>query len=141
MPANNITTYLNFNGRCEEALEFYKKTLGARIEGLMRFKEAPQQGQECKPENQNKVMHSAFWIGDTMLMATDGMLNGEAVKFDGFTLTISAKDKAEVDRHLSALSEGGAITMPASETFFAERFGMAKDKFGVHWIALKQKPM
>ncbi len=140
MPASNITTYLNFNGRCEEALNFYTKILGARVEGMMRFKDAPPNS-SCTPANENKVMHSAFWIGDTMLMATDGMLNGENVKFDGFTLTINAKDKAEVDKHLAALSDGGAITMPASETFFAERFGMAKDKFGVHWIAIKQKKM
>jgi len=140
MPANNITTYLNFNGRCEEALNFYTKVLGARVEGMMRFKDAPP-NPSCTPANQDKVMHAAFWIGDTMLMATDGMLNGENVKFDGFTLTITAKDAAEVDKHLTALSEGGAITMPASETFFAERFGMAKDKFGVHWIAIKQKKM
>lgn len=135
-----VQTYLNFNGRCEEALNFYKKALGARVEGMMRFKEAPPQ-EKGAPQNGDKVMHSAFWIGDTMLMATDGMLHGEKVSFDGFTLTLQADDKAEVDKWMGALSESGKITMPASETFFAERFGMVKDKFGVTWIAIKQKKM
>lgn len=136
-----VQTYLNFNGRCEEALEFYKRTLDAKVGMLMRFKDAPEQNENCTPSDQNKVMHSAFNIGDTLLMATDGMPNGEKVTFDGFSLSLVCKDPAEVDAKLAALGQGGSITMPGAETFFATRFGMAKDKFGVHWMILAPKPM
>jgi PhnB protein len=136
-----VQTYLNFNGRCEEALEFYKKAVDAKVGVMMRFKDSPEQSEDCKPEDQNKVMHSAFNVGDTLLMATDGMLKGDKVTFDGFSLSLICKDGTEVDKRLAALGQGGAITMPATETFFANNFGMAKDKFGVHWMILAPKPM
>lgn len=137
-----VQTYLNFNGRCEEALEFYKKTVDAKVGMMMRFKDSPEQSENCKPADQNKVMHSAFNIGDTLLMATDGMLNGDKVAFDGFSLSLTCKDPAEVDSKLSALAQGGgAITMPATETFFARKFAMVKDKFGMNWMIIAPKPM
>jgi PhnB protein len=136
-----VQTYLNFNGRCEEAIEFYKKAVDAKVGMLMRFKDSPEQSDDCKPADQNKVMHSSFNIGDTLLMATDGMLNGEKVAFDGFSLSLTCKDVAEVDAKVAALGQGGSITMPTSETFFAHKFGMVKDKFGVHWMILAPKPM
>jgi PhnB protein len=108
---------------------------------MMRFKDAPEQSENCKPGDQNKVMHSAFNVGDTLLMATDGMLNGDKVTFDGFSLSLVCKDPAEVDARLAALGQGGAVTMPSAETFFAHRFGMVKDKFGVHWMILAPKQM
>lgn len=136
-----VQTYLNFNGRCEEAIEFYKKAVGAKVGMMMRFKDAPEQSENCKPADQNKVMHSSFNIGDTLLMATDGMLNGDKVAFDGFSLSLNCKDAADVDAKLAALAEGGTITMPGAETFFAKKFAMAKDKFGVNWIVIAPKPM
>lgn len=136
-----VQTYLNFNGRCEEAIEFYKKAVGAKVGMVMRFKDAPEQSENCKPADQNKVMHSSFNIGDTLLMATDGMLNGDKVAFDGFSLSLNCKDAADVDAKLAALAEGGTITMPGAETFFAKKFAMAKDKFGVNWIVIAPKPM
>jgi PhnB protein len=137
-----VQTYLNFNGRCEEAIEFYKKAVDAKVGAMMRFKDSPEQDPNCTPADQNKVMHSAFNIGDTLLMATDGMLNGEKVAFDGFSLSLICKDPAEVDAKLAALGQGGgSVTMPGTETFFAKQFGMVKDKFGVSWMILAPKPM
>ncbi|MBV9259781.1 MAG: VOC family protein [Pseudolabrys sp.] len=136
-----VTTYLNFNGRCEEALNFYTKTIGAKVGMMMRFKESPEKNPNCTPANENKIMHSAFTVGETTLMATDGMLNGQKVSFDGFSLSLYGKDKAAVEKQLAALGEGGSITMPASETFFAHSFGMVKDKFGVNWMVLAPKQM
>ncbi|HVV79376.1 MAG TPA: VOC family protein [Pseudolabrys sp.] len=136
-----VQTYLNFNGRCEEAIEFYKKAVDAKVGMLMRFKDSPEQSEDCKPADQNKVMHSSFNIGDTLLMATDGMLNGEKVAFDGFSLSLTCKDVPEVDAKIAALGQGGTVTMPGAETFFAKKFAMLKDKFGVHWIVIAPKPM
>jgi PhnB protein len=137
----HVQTYLNFNGRCEEAIEFYKKAVDAKVGMVMRFKDSPEQSESCKPADQNKVMHSAFNIGDTLLMATDGMLSGDKVTFDGFSLSLICKDQAEVDAKLAALGQGGgAIAIPGTETFFAYRFGMVKDKFGMNWMILAPKP-
>jgi PhnB protein len=137
-----VQTSLNFHGRCEAAIEFYKKAVDAKVGAMMRFKDSPEQDPNCTPADQNKVMHSAFNIGDTLLMATDGMLNGEKVSFDGFSLSLICKDPAEVDAKLAALGQGGgSVTMPGTETFFAKQFGMVKDKFGVSWMILAPKPM
>jgi PhnB protein len=141
----NVQCYLNFNGRCEEALNFYSKAIGAKIGMMMRFKEAPPPeaapSKDCPAPDPNKVMHSAFTVGETLLMATDGMMNKPS-SFDGFSLALTVKEPADVDKMLGALSgEGGKTTMPANETFFAKSFGMVQDKFGVHWMVIAPKPM
>ena len=129
-----VQPYLYFDGRCEEALEFYKKTLGAEVICLMRFKENPQP--EYNPPNAGeKVMHAAFRVGETELMASDGDCAGQT-KFQGISLSLSAKDGAEAERLFAALGEGGQVQMPMSQTFFAERFGMVADKFGVSWMVI-----
>jgi PhnB protein len=133
-----VQSYLFFNGRCEEAIEFYKKTLGAKVEMMMRFKEAPGDHQ-CAPGSENKIMHSCLRIGDTAVMASDGMAQGKP-EFKGFSLTISAKDKAEADRLFGALSDGGQVQMPLGETFFSPRFGVLSDKFGVGWMVIVEPP-
>jgi PhnB protein len=130
--------YLFFDGRCEEALDFYKKTLGAQVDMLMRFKEAPPSpdntGAECgAPVNENKVMHTSFRIGDTTVMASDGMCSGKP-EFKGFSLSVNAKDDAEAERLFKALSDGGVVQQPLIKTFFSSSFGMAADKFGVNWM-------
>jgi PhnB protein len=142
----NVQCYLNFNGRCEEALNFYSKAIGAKVGMMMRFKDAPPQpgaapSEGCASIDPNSVMHSSFTVGDTLLMATDGMMDKPS-NFDGFSLALNVKETAEVDKMIGALSgEGGKATMPASETFFAKRFGMVQDKFGVHWMVIAPKPM
>jgi PhnB protein len=129
-----VQPYLYFDGRTEEALEFYKRALGAEVIAVMRFKENPQP--EYNPPNSGeKVMHASFRIGDTELMASDGDCKGQS-KFSGISLALNAKDAAEAARLFAALSDGGQVQMPMTQTFFAERFGMAADKFGVSWMVV-----
>jgi PhnB protein len=131
-----VTPYLVFNGRCEEALDFYKKALGAEVGMLMRFKDAPVPPQPgCTPPDSNKIMHSAFQIGGTTVMASDGMAQG-APKFEGFSLSVNAKDESDANRMFGALSDGGQVQMPLGKTFFAKSFGMVADKFGVSWMVM-----
>jgi PhnB protein len=130
-----VQPYLFFDGRCEEALDFYKKAIGAKVEMLMRFKESPEQNAECMPSDANKVMHAQFKIGGTVVMASDGRAEGKP-KFDGFALSIAARNEAEADKMFSALGEGGQVTLPMTKTFFSPRFGMLSDRFGVHWMVI-----
>jgi PhnB protein len=135
----SLTPYLFLDGRCEEAIEFYKKTLGAKVEMMMRFKESPEPPQAgCMPANSgNKIMHACMRIGDTQVMASDGRCSGQP-KFEGFALSINAKDEREADRLFTALGEGGQVQMPLMKTFFASRFGMVADKFGVGWMVITE---
>jgi PhnB protein len=130
----HVQPYLFFDGRAQEALDFYKDAVGAQITALMRFGEAPDQSQ-IKPETKDKVMHGAFKIGDTEVLISDGNNKGTP-KFDGFALTIQCKDAAEAERLFNALGKGGEVSMPLGKTFFAKSFGMLKDKFGVHWMVI-----
>ena len=132
-----LTPYLFLDGRCEEAIEFYKKTLGAKVEMMMRFKESPEPPQEgcMAPNSENKIMHACMRIADTAVMASDGRCTGQP-KFEGFALTINAKDEREADRVFAALGDGGQVQMPMTKTFFAPRFGMVADKFGVGWMVI-----
>ncbi|MDO8876606.1 MAG: VOC family protein [Pseudolabrys sp.] len=130
-----VTPYLMLDGRCEEALEFYKKAVGAEIGMLMRFNEAPEGS--CAPAAGDKVMHSSFKIGDTLLMASDGNNAGKP-EFKGISLSINAKDEADADRMFKALGDGGQVQMPMDKTFFAKRFGMVADKFGVSWMIIAE---
>ena len=132
-----VQSYLFFDGRCEEAIEFYKKTLGAKVEMMMRFKESPEPSKPGMhpPGSANKIMHSCFRIGDTQVMASDGRCTGKP-EFKGFALSVNAKDEAEADRMFAALGKGGQVQMPLAKTFFAKRFGMVADKFGVGWMII-----
>jgi PhnB protein len=130
-----VQPYLFFDGRCEEAVEFYKKALGAEVLMLMRFKDSPEPPQPgmVPPGSENKVMHSCFRIGDTDVMASDGRCLGQP-SFQGFSLSLSAPNEAEADRLFAALGEGGQVQMPLTKTFFSPRFGMVADRFGVSWM-------
>jgi len=130
-----IQPYLVFDGRCEEAIEFYKIALGAKVTRLMRWKDNPG---ECdpsmaRPEIQNKVMHASLSIGDSVMMVSDGRCTGEP-KFQGFSLSLTAANAAEADRLFAALADGGKVHMPLDKTFFSPRFGMVADRFGVSWM-------
>ena len=131
-----VQPYLFFDGRCDDALDFYKKAIGADVKMLMRWKDSPDKSM-CTASNADKVMHSQFQVGETTIMASDGRNSG-APKFDGFALTIAAKDEAEADKIFADLGAGGQVTMPMSKTFFSPRFGMLADKFGVHWMIMAQ---
>ncbi|HVB49339.1 MAG TPA: VOC family protein [Burkholderiales bacterium] len=132
-----VQPYLFFEGRCDEALEFYKKALGAEVAMLMRYKDNPEPAQESNAPagSENKVMHAAFRIGQTTLMASDGLCGGTP-SFQGFSLTLTARDEAEAKRLFGALGEGGQVRMPLAKTFFAPNFGMVTDRFGVSWMVL-----
>jgi PhnB protein len=134
-----VEPYLFFNGRCEEAIDFYKRVLDAEVVMLMRFKDSPEPPQAgmVPPGNEDKIMHATLRIGDTNVMMSDGGCNGPA-KFDGFGLSVSVRDAAEAERRFAALGEGGAIAMPLAKTFFSPSFGMLKDRFGVHWMIIAE---
>jgi PhnB protein len=134
--AMQVQPYVFFDGRCAEALDFYKKAIGASVNMVMRWKDSPDQSMTT-PTNADKVMHAQFNVGDTTIMASDGRNSGQP-KFEGFALTIGVKTEAEADKLFSALGEGGSVTMPLGKTFFSPRFGMLSDKFGVHWMILVQ---
>jgi PhnB protein len=134
----HIRSYLVFNGRCEEAIEFYKQALGAKVEVMMRFKEAPGD-HKCSPGTENHIMHACLRIGDTAVMASDGMAQSKP-EFKGFSLALNAKNEAEADRLFAKLSEGGQVHMPLGKTFFSPRFGTVADKFGVSWMVVVEQP-
>lgn len=131
-----VQPYLFFEGRCEEALEFYKQAAGAEVTALMRFQDSPepceQGGMKVDP---SKVMHASFRIGETEILASDGMCQAPAA-FQGFSLALSVPDEAQADRLFAGLAEGGQVVMPLGKTFFSPKFGMVTDRFGVGWMIL-----
>ena len=129
-----VQPYLFFEGRCEEAIEFYKKALGAEVTMLMRYKESPEPAQ-APAGSDNKIMHAAFRIGETTVMASDGYCKGKP-NFQGFSLSITAPDVARADKMFAALAEGGQVQQPLTKTFFSPRFGMVADRFGLGWMIL-----
>jgi PhnB protein len=132
-----VTPYLFLDGRAEEAIEFYKKNLGAKVEMMMRFKDAPPNagGPAPDPKTLDKVMHACITINGTQVFVSDGDCTGKG-KFEGFSLALDAKEAAEGERMFNSLSQGGQVRMPMMETFFAQRFGMLADKFGVGWMIM-----
>jgi PhnB protein len=130
-----IQPYLFFNGNCENAIEFYRKALGADIEMMMRFKESPEPPPPgtVPPGFENKIVHASFRVGQTSVMASDGC-SAEKATFEGFSLSLSVPNEAEADRAFNALSDGGQITMQLTKTFWSPRFGMLKDRFGIGWM-------
>ena len=132
-----VQPYLFFDGRCDEAIEFYRSALGAEVTGLMRFKDSPEPPQPgmIPPGAENKVMHASFRIGDTTVMASDGRCLGRP-NFQGFSLSLTAPDDAEAERLFASLAEGGQVQMPLNKTFFSSRFGMVADRFGMSWMII-----
>lgn len=134
MNTTRVETYVFFDGTCEEAMTFYREKLGATIEFTMRYKEAP----EPPPPGmvpagwENKIMHASVVINDTRLMMSDDCTR--KAKFGGFALALSVATEPEADRAFAALSDGGKISMPLAKTFFAPKFGMLTDRFGIMWM-------
>jgi PhnB protein len=138
-----VQPYLFFDGRCEEAIEFYKRTLGAKVEMLMRFKDSPvppQSSGECSPapDTGDKVMHATIRIGDTSVNASDGRCTGRP-KFEGVSLSLTVENDDRAASIFKALAEGGQVQMPLTKTFFSSSFGMVADRFGVSWMILVGK--
>lgn len=129
-----IQPYLFFEGRCEEAIELYKTVLGAEVTALLRFNEHPE---SCAPGNEDKIMHSSFRIGETEVMASDGMSSGNP-NFQGVSLALSVSDEAKASQYFNALADGGQVQMPLTKTFFSPSFGMVADRFGVSWMIMAE---
>lgn len=135
-----VHSYLNFNGRCEEAIEFYKKAVGAQVQMLMRFKEAPPSPEhKLAPGTEDKIMHSSMHIGDTMVMASDGYCTGASPKFEGISLTLNPTTEPEAQKLFKALSTGGNVQVPLTKTFFSPAFGVLTDPFGVTWMVMVEE--
>ncbi|MDD2769578.1 MAG: VOC family protein [Methylococcus sp.] len=131
-----IQPYLFFDGRCDEAIEFYRSTLGAEVTMLLRFKDSPEPPQCALPADaEDKVMHASLRIGETTLLVADGMCCGQP-SFQGFSLTLTVANENEADRLFAALADGGQVQLPLAKTFFSPRFGMVADRFGVSWMVL-----
>ena len=132
-----VQPYLFFDGRCEEAMAFYKAVLGAEVLMLMRFREAPDPPPPgaIAPGSDDKIMHACMRIGETEVMASDGRSMGKPV-FQGVSLSLSVPSEGEADRLFNALAEDGQVQMPIGKTFFSPRFGMVADRFGVSWMVI-----
>jgi PhnB protein len=131
-----VQPYLFFDGKCEEALEFYKGAIGAKVDMMMRFKEAPDQSQ-MQPNTGEKVMHAAFHVGTTQVLASDGHCAGKP-SFQGFGLALNAQNDAEAEKLFTAVGNGGQVLQPLTKTFFASKFGMVADKFGIMWMVIAE---
>jgi PhnB protein len=130
-----VQPYLNFDGRCEEAVEFYRGALGAEVTMLMRYKDSPEPTQPgmVPPGSENKVLHMSFRIGDTTLSASDCHCTGQP-KFQGISLSLTVPDDAKAQRAFASLADGGQVQVPLIKTFFASSFGVVADRFGVSWM-------
>lgn len=135
-----VQPYLSFGGRCEEAIEFYREAVGASVEMMMRFKDSPEPQPGLPDCFGDKIMHASVRIGSTTIMASDGRCQGPST-FEGFSLSITVSDESEADRVFAALSKGGLVMMPLEKTFWAPKFGMLQDPFGVGWmVSVMHKP-
>ncbi len=129
-----IEPYLFFGGRCEEALKFYQKAMGAKVTMLMRYTECPEPPPPGRlPKGfEKKVMHAAFTVGQSLIMCSDGCEKGQ--KYDGFSLSLTFSSAPAAKRAYTALGKGGKVIMPLGKTFWSPCFGMVTDKFGIHWM-------
>lgn len=134
----HVIPYVFFDGRCQEALDFYKKAIGIQPGMMMRYGDSPEPSPEGMTIPKDNIMHAEFKLGDTTIFCSDGMSQGTP-KFDGFSLAIAADDKSDCEKKFKALSDGGEVVQPLIETFFAHSFGMLKDKFGVNWMLIVSK--
>jgi len=141
MPSTAITPYLFFGGRCEEAIEFYRKALGAELDMMMRYNESPQPTPPgmLQAGFEKKVMHATFRIRGIQLMASDG--RDDKSKFDGFQLALSVPTEADATQSFDALADGGRVQVPLTKTFWSPCFGMVTDRFGVGWMVMVPGPM
>ena len=130
-----VQPYVFFEGRCEEALEFYRRAVGAEIVMMLRVKDSPEPHQPgaLPPGSENKILHASFRVGTSTILASDGQSSGKPA-FQGFALSLTVANEAEADRRFHALAEGGQPLVPLGKTFFSPRFGMVNDRFGMLWM-------
>ncbi len=131
-----VTPYVFYEGRCEEAIAFYKQAVGAEVQMLMRYSDAPAGPGQCPDGSAppaDKVMHASVSIGGSTLLMSDGFAGGNP-KFEGFGLSLTVASEAEARRSFDGLGKGGSVIQPLEKTFFSPAFGMVKDPFGVTWM-------
>lgn len=133
-----LNTYINFNGQCQEALDYYQKHLGAKTQSVMKWSQMPDAEKHTPPGQADKVLHCRFTVGDTFLMAAD-VPQAEPMRSAYLSLNVDSNEEAE--RIYAALADGGSVLMAMNETFFAHRFGQVRDRFGINWMILREKPM
>ncbi|MBV9035737.1 MAG: VOC family protein [Acidobacteriaceae bacterium] len=127
-----LNPYLQFNGQCEAAFQLYQRCLGGKIEAMMKYADAPPEAQ-VSPDSRDKIMHARLVVGDAVLMGSDG--GPERYELPkGFCVSIQIKDPAEAERIFNTLAENGQVHMPLQQTFWAARFGMLRDQFGIPWM-------
>ena len=136
-----VQPYLFFHGNCEEAVEFYRKALGAEVEMTMRYNESPEPPPPgmVPPGFEDKIMHTSFRIGETTVMASDDCAS-EKGDFQGFSLSLTVPSEVDADRVFASLADGGQVQMPLGKTFWSPRFGMLSDRFGVGWMVSVASP-
>jgi PhnB protein len=127
-----VNPYLFYDGNCEEALKYYQKVLGARIEAMLPYEGGPPEMQ-IPPEHKKKIMHARVTIDGEVLMASDAA-PGHFQKPQGYAVSLQVEDPADAERRFKALADGGSINMPFGKTFFSKGFGMCVDKFGIPWM-------
>ena len=126
-----VKPYIGFQGNCEEAFNFYREAMNASIEGMFRYGDSPMPADG----NEDKVMHGVLRIGDNIIMAADNVHDGHSVTVgNNISLAVGVDNAADAESMFAKMSEGGTVTMPLQETFWAERFGMLTDKFGINWM-------
>jgi PhnB protein len=137
-----VQPYLFYEGRCEEAIEFYRKALDAKVDMMMRYDDNPEPPPESMipPGNGHKIMHAALNVAGSIFMLSDGLCSGKT-GFQGFSLSVQAADEAEARRRFDALADGGKVNMPLAPSFFSPAFGMLTDRFGVGWMVVVPQAM
>ncbi|WP_250124683.1 VOC family protein [Chroococcidiopsis sp. CCMEE 29] len=130
-----LNPYLMFNGQCEAAFKFYEQCLGGKITTMMPYGESPEplMTDQLTPEWRNKIMHVSLTIGDQELMGSDSPPEYDE-EAKGFSVSISLNDPIEGERIFNTLAENGTVRMPFQQTFWAYRFGMLVDRFGIPWM-------
>jgi PhnB protein len=138
----SLSPYLIFNGRCEEAIEYYRKTLGAEVIAKMRFSDSPEPHPPgmIPPGAEKNIMHAELRIGDASLMCSDGCPTDKPAVFQGFSIALSLQEVAKAQKLFNTLAADGQVRMPFNKTFFSPGFGMVVDRFGVSWMLLTCPP-
>jgi PhnB protein len=132
-----VQTYLTFNGRCQEALDFYREALGAEVTQVTRIRDVPEPPRGASGDN---IVYASLQIGETTVLAMDGPSTG-AAQFAGFHLSLVTQTDEETERLFGRLAEGGAVRMALTPTFFSSRWGIVADRFGVNWMVLTASPV
>lgn len=130
-----LDSYLFFDGTCAEAMRFYERTLGGKLEMMMTYGQSPDP-EHCPPGSKDRIMHASLIVDGRSLMASDTPAGQAGAGMNGFSLSLAYQSADEARRIFDKLADGGKVTMPVSKTFWAEAFGMLTDRFGTPWMVM-----